>query len=80
MGRKTTKTAEAPRTPSTRLAAFPDRLYVTRSDEEDSHYFLAHEDIGGITGDEANGDVVVYERRTLGRLVVNTELILEGQN
>jgi len=78
MGRKTTQTKEAKRTPSTRLAAFPDVLYVTRTDEEDSHFFLAYEDIAGISGEDTNSDVVVYERRNLGRLVVECAFIPEG--
>jgi hypothetical protein len=70
--------AKAKRKLATRLALFPETLYVTRTDEEDSHYFLASEDVQEIGSDEAKGDIVVYERRYVGRLVVDKQFIPEG--
>lgn len=56
-----------------RLALFPETLYVTRTDEENSHYFIASEDVHEIGNDEAKGDIVVYERRYVGRLIIDTQ-------
>lgn len=63
-----------------RLAAFPETLYVTRTNEDDGHYFIASEDVGEIGTDEAKGDIVVYERRTIGRLIVDKQFIPEEGN
>lgn len=70
MGKKT-----AASKPASRLGQFPDSIYITRVDEDGSHYFLAHQDVTDVPDDA--GDVVVYERRTLGTVLTEKSFVRE---
>lgn len=61
---------------ATRKLVFPENILVTRVEEDGSHYFLAHENVGEV--DDDAGDVVIYERRTLGTVETEKRFITEG--
>lgn len=44
---------------------FPDQLFITRTDEDDAHWFSAHETVEDVPEDDAER-VVIYERREAG--------------
>lgn len=65
----------AQRSLETRIRLFPETIMVTRIEEDGSHYFLAHEDVGDVPDD--TGDVAVYERRMLGTVKTDKQFIRE---
>ncbi len=56
---------------------FPDRIYVSRVDDKDTHYFLAVEELD--SNNFSDGDkVATYDLNDVGTLEISTTIVYKG--